>query len=181
MTDATHHPDDGDTGYSAPTSPEEDHPLWLGGKIAAAMFLADAICSVIGFESPTWSILVAAFLATQPPQQAQSNALKRVVATGLGLVLGVVGAWANQFVPTGAAAVTFVGIGLVCGWVATRDAAYLFTVVVATVITFTAQTGNETVLVEALRAALMIGIGCIVGPTVVWAVESLRARLAATG
>lgn len=159
-----------------PDGPEDQHPLWLGAKIATAMFLAHAICTLIGFETPTWGVIVAAYLATQAPWSGIESAKQRALATAVGLALGVAGAWGNQFVPEGFALVTFVAVGLVAGWMASRDATYLFAAVVATVITLTAQTGNETVLVEALRAAMMIAIGCAVGPAVVWAFETARGR-----
>ena len=164
--------------YEPPEGPVDDHPLWLGTKIAIAMFLADLILSTgLKLESPTWGILVGAFLATEPPQNSGGAALKKIGAALIGAVLGIAGAYANQFVPGGASAVTFAVIGLVAGALASRSADLLFAAVVATVITFVGQTGNETVVGEAIMAAIMIGVGAIVGPLVVWTVERLRARL----
>lgn len=186
MPKDTSHADDADrrsgpdqtAAYEPPESPVDDHPLWLGAKIATAMFLADILLStVVGFQSPTWGILVAAFLATEPPQSSHSAALKKFAAAALGAVLGVAGAYANQFVPGNGAALTFAVIGLIGGILASRSADLIFAVVVGTVITFVGQTGNETVFVEAMQAALMILAGCVIGPSVVWAVEKLRAWL----
>lgn len=164
--------------YEPPPSPDEDHPLWLGAKVAVAMFLTDFLLStLIGFDAPTFGIIVAAFLATQPPQSSIGSALRKFAGALVGAGLGIAGAYANQFVPTNGAAVTFAVIGLVAGILATRSADLVFAVVLATVITFGGQTGNETVLVEGVQAALMILAGCVIGPAVVWAVEKLRAWL----
>lgn len=165
--------------YVPPQSPEEDHPLWLGGKIALAMVLTHLLCAWIGLTRPTFGVITAAFTATQPPDSSLSSAGQRLAATAAGVALGVGGAYANQFVPAGpwSAVATFAVIGLVAGLLATRSSTMIFTVVVAVVITLTAQDGNETVLAEAMQAAIMIGVGCIVGPAVVWAVEHGRGRL----
>ncbi|WP_308915673.1 hypothetical protein [Jannaschia sp. LMIT008] len=164
--------------YAPPQSPEEDHPLWLAIKIGTAMFLADLVCSnLIGFSSPTWSIILAAYLSVQPPIAGRASAGRRLLAMLLGLSLGVAGAYANQFVPNGASAATFAVIGLVGGYMASKGADYLFAAVVATVITFVGQSGEETVFVEAMQAGIMILVGCIVGPGTAWTVERLRGWL----
>ena len=165
-----------DGGYEPPQNPTDDHPGWLATKIAVAAFLADFIAStLIGFPSPTWSIILATYLACQPPESGAASAGRKLLAMMVGVVLGVAGAWANQFVPNGASAATFLVIGIVGGTLAARSADYVFAAVVATVITFSAQSGEELVIVEALQAAIMIVVGCIVGPTVVFLVERFRA------
>ena len=169
------------TGYVPPETPEQDSPLWLGLKIAAAMFLADLIASTIGFEAPTWSIIVAAYLSTQPPLSSVGGAKEKLMAMVVGLALGTLFAWLHQFVPAQGVALTFGVIGFVAGALAVRSSNYVFAGVVATIVTFTAQTGEEPVLTEAVRAGCMIAIGCAVGPAVVWAVERLRAWRHARG
>ena len=167
--------DDARAPYRPPSSAQKDRVAWLALKIAGAMSLAHLAAVSIGFVQPTWTVIVAGYLAMQPPEGSLSSAGRRAWATAAGLALGIAGAWLHQFVPTGAVAVTFLVIGAVGAALAVRDATYMFAAVVATIITLTAQTGNETILVEALRAALMIAIGCVVGPAVVWAVERVRA------
>lgn len=163
------------TTYVPPRSPEDDHPLWLALKVGLSMFLADLIASTIGFQAPTWSIILAAYLSTQPPQSSAGAAGRKLLAMVGGVALGVGSGYVHQFVPNQGVALTFAGLGLIAGVLATRSADYVFAAVVATVITFVAQTGEETVLVEGLRAAAMIVIGCLVAPAVVWSVERVRA------
>ena len=99
-----------DGGYEPPQNPTDDHPGWLATKIAVAAFLADFIAStLIGFPSPTWSIILATYLACQPPESGAASAGRKLLAMMVGVVLGVAGAWANQFVPNGASAATFLG------------------------------------------------------------------------
>lgn len=163
------------TTYHPPAQPEEDHPLWLALKIGLSMFLADLICSLIGFAAPTFAIITAAFLSVQPPQQSVGSAARKLVAVLVGASLGVAAAYGHSFLPANGIAATFAVIGLVGALLANRSSDYLFAVVVATVITFSAQSGEETVLVEALQGAATILIGCVVAPSVVWGVERLRA------
>ena len=163
--------------YQPPSSPEDDHPAWLGLKVATAMSLTHLICTGTGFAQPTFGIITAAFTATQPPQNSRSLALKRIGATVIGAGLGVGGALFRAEVPDGFAVAAFAVIGAVVGVVATWSEAMLFAVVVAVVVTLTAQEGNETILVEAVRGAITIVVGSLIGPAVVWAVEWGRAWL----
>ena len=164
----------GRDAYEPPRSPEDDHALWLALKIGAAMFLANLIATNLGFMTPTWSIILAAYLAMEPPVSSAKTAFGKVIAMAVGLCLGIVGAYLNDGM-TSLPSVTFGVVGLVAGFLATRSANYLFAAVVATIITFTAQGGNQPIIEEAVAAACMIAIGCLTGPSVVWVVERLRA------
>ena len=129
-------------GYTPPQSPEQDHPLALGIKVALAMWLADAIARTLGFEQPTWSVLTAAFLATSPPLASLSAAKEKVIAMLVGIALGAIGAYAASLMSS-VPSIHFALVGLVAGFMGTRSPEYLFAAVVGTVVTFVGTGGGD--------------------------------------
>ena len=163
----------GEAGYTSPQSPDRDHPLALGVKVGLAMWLADMIARALGFEAPTWSVLTAAFLATNPPLASARAAVRKTVALAVGLTLGVVGAYAAQAM-SGVPTVHFAVVGLFAGWLGSRSPDYLFAAVVGTVVTFVGSGGGDPTAEVATRTICMVLIGCVIGPVVVFAVERVR-------
>ena len=170
---ARDHAEREDGAYSPPRSPEDDTALVLGLKVGIAMLLADMIARGIGFPSPTWSVLTAAFLATSPPIASANAAVKKIVAMLVGITLGVAGAYAAQAM-SAVPSLHFLVVGLVAGFLGSRSADYLFAAVVGTVVTFVGSGGGDPTAEVATRTVCMILIGCAVGPVVVWAVERVR-------
>lgn len=166
--------------YQPPESPDQDTALWLGLKMACAMLLANFIALRLGFESPTWSVLTAAFLATSPPIASGKAALKKLVALAVGIVLGVAGALAADTLSS--VALLHLGVvGLVAGALGSRSPDYLFAAVVGTVVTFVGSAGGDPTMEVATRTVCMVLIGCAVGPAVVWVIERVRERLFKAG
>ena len=165
--------DDDAHDYQAPQSPDQDTWLALGLKVGIAMILADMIARGVGFASPTWSVLTAAFLATSPPIASAKAALKKMIAMAVGIGLGVAGAYAAQAM-SGVPSLHFLLVGAVAGILGSRSPDYLFAAVVGTVVTFVGSGGGDPTAEVATRTVCMILIGCAVGPAVVFAVERLR-------
>ena len=163
-------------GYRPPASPDQDHPVALGLKVGIAMLIADSLARLLGFDSPTWSVLTAAFLATAPPFASAKAALRKVVALLVGIVLGVGGAFAAGAL-SGVPTLHFLLVGFVAGWLGSRSSDYLFAAVVGTVVTFVGSSGSDPTIEVAVRTICMVLIGCVVGPAVVAVVESVRAHL----
>lgn len=164
---------DAETGYEPPETPQEDHPLSLAAKVGIAMVVADMIARGLGFASPTWSVLTAAFLATSPPIASAKAAGRKIVAMLVGIALGLVGAYAASMmssVPT----IHFLLVGLVAGYLGTRSPDYLFAAVVGTVVTFVGSGGGDPTIEVAVHTVCMILIGCAVGPVVVWTIERIK-------
>ena len=159
--------------YRSPRSPADDHPLALALKIGLAMLLADAIARGLGFESPTWSVLTAAFLATSPPIESARAAVKKVIAMAVGLTLGVLGAFAAKAM-SGVPSIHFALVGAVTGLLGSRSPDYLFAAVVGTVVTFVGSGGSDPTIEVVTKTTCMILIGCLVGPAIVFAVERAR-------
>ena len=166
----------GKNGYEPPKSPDEDHWLWLGLKVAFAMLIANFIAIRLGFEAPTWSVLTAAFLATSPPIASGKAALKKLVALAVGIVLGVAGALAADSL-SGAPMLHIGLVGLVAGVLGSRSPDYLFAAVVGTVVTFVGSGGDDPTMEVAVRTVCMVLIGCAVGPAVVWVIERVREKM----
>ena len=163
--------------YDPPESPSDDHWFWLGLKVAVAMFIANWIAMRAGFASPTWSVLAAAFLATNPPLRSGKAALRKLIATAVGVAVGVAGVYAGEALAQ-MRSLHFALVGAVTGLLGSRSPDYLYAAVVGTVITFTAANGNDPTVEVVTRTVCMILIGCAVGPAVVYGVERLRAALA---
>lgn len=169
--------DNGETyegGYTPPQSPEQDHPLALGIKVALAMWIADAVARSCGFDQPTWTVLTAAFLATSPPLASASAAQQKVVAMFVGIVLGAIGAYSASLM-SGVPSIHFALVGLVAGFMGSRSPEYLFAAVVGTVVTFVGTGGGDPLHEVVTTTICMILIGCVVGPLVVLGVEKVRA------
>ena len=165
---------EGEGGYEPPQSPDEDHWAWLGLKVALAMLVANFAASKAGFDAPTWSVLTAAFLATNPPIASGHAALKKVVALAVGIALGVGGAFLASTMP-GPPLLHIGVVGLVAGALGSRSPDYLFAAVVGTVVTFVGAGGGDPLAEVATKTVCMVLIGCAVGPAVAWAVEKVRA------
>ena len=165
--------DAGSDGYQPPQSPEDDHPLVLGLKVAFAMLIADFVARSLGFSQPTWTVLTAAFLATSPPVASAKAAGRKLVALGVGIVLGLVGAYAAGWL-SAVPSLHFALVGFVAGWLGTRSADYLFAAVVGTVVTFVGSGGGDPTIEVATQTVCMVLIGCAIGPAVVWAIERVR-------
>ncbi len=164
-------------GYRPPQSPAEDNAVALGLKISLAMLIADLVARrLFGFEAPTWSVVTAAYLATNPPIGSAGSALRKVAAMVVGLGLGAAGAYLGQAM-SGLPSVHFFFVGLVGGWLATRSADYVFAAVVGAIVTFIGLNGNDPIHETLASTALMIVIGCTVGPATVYAIERARAWL----
>ena len=167
--------DDGESrGYEPPQSPGEDHWAWLGLKVALAMLIANFAATRLGFDAPTWSVLTAAFLASNPPIASGKAALKKVVALAVGIALGVAGAYLANAMP-GPPLFHIALVGFVAGALGSRSPDYLFAAVVGTVVTFVGSGGGDPMWEVATKTVCMVLIGCVVGPSVVWAVEKVRA------
>ena len=165
-----------DQDYEPPTSPDEDHPLSLVIKVAVAMVLAQWLATRAGFESPTWSVLSAAFLATSPPVASAAAAGRKVLATLVGVALGAAGAYAAQAME-GAVLVHVGLVGVVVGLLGNRSPDYLFAAIVAMVVTFTGVGGDDPLAEVVVGTTCMILIGCAVGPPVVFVVERVKRAL----
>ena len=165
-------------GYTPPQSPEDDHWLWLGLKVALAMFLAHSVARGCGFEQPTWSVLTAAFLATSPPVDSGHAALKKAFALLVGVTLGAAGAWAANLLSS-VPGLHFALVGIVAGALTSRSSEYMFAAVVGTVVTFAGSSGGDPLAEVVATTVAMVLIGCIVGPAVVWLLERARAWRAA--
>ena len=177
---ATSASDAGDGDYRSPESPEDDHWLALGIKVAGAMLFGDLVARLCGFDSPTWSVITAALLATSPPFASARAALKRLFALAVGVALGAGGAYAAQLL-SGVPSLHFVLVGLIVGALGTRSEEYLFAAVVGTVITFVGSAGGDPLPEVVTTTACMVLIGCVVGPSVVWCVERARRAWAERG
>lgn len=164
---------DDDTGYKPPETPQDDHPLSLALKVGVAMVIADTIARGLGFASPTWSVLTAAFLATSPPIASAKAAARKIVAMLVGIALGLVGAYTAALM-SGVPSIHFLLVGVVAGYLGTRSPDYLFAAVVGTVVTFVGVDGSDPTMEVAIRTVCMILIGCAVGPVVVWAIERAK-------
>ena len=162
-----------DASYRPPQSPDRDAAWSLGLKMALAMLAADAVARGLGFESPTWSVLTAAFLATSPPIASARAALNKLVAMVVGIGLGVAGAWAAMALE-GIPSLHFAIVGLVAGFLGSRSPDYLFAAVVGTVITFVGSGGGDPLAEVVTQTACMIVIGCLIGPAAALAVERFR-------
>ena len=162
-----------DEGYHPPESPEQDHFLSLGLKVALAMLVADFVARRLGFEAPTWSVLTAAFLATAPPVASAKAAGLKLVALAVGVALGTAGAFAASWLES-VPSIHFAIVGFVAGALGSRSADYLFAAVVGTVITFIGSGGEDPLGEVVVRTTAMILIGCAVGPVVVWVVERVK-------
>ena len=155
----------------APETPEENTWLSLGVKMALAMFLADLVARLLGFENPTWAVISAAFLATGAPIGSFASAARRLGALAVGLALGTTGALLGDAF-SGVPSLHFALLGLVAGAIGSRSSDYLFAAVVGTVVTFA---GGDDPLPEVIATtACMVAIGCAVGPAVVWGVERAK-------
>ena len=164
---------DGGAEYQPPESPDQDSALSLGLKMALAMLVADAVARGLGFDSPTWSVLTAAFLATSPPIASIHAAIKKLVAMAVGIALGAAGAWAAMAM-SGIPSFHFAIVGLVGGFLGSRSPDYLFAAVVGTVITFVGSGGGDPLPEVVTQTACMIVIGCVIGPAAAWAVERVK-------
>ena len=160
-------------GYQPPQSPEDDHWLSLGIKVAAAMLIANIVATRSGFEDPTWTVLTAAFLATSPPIASAKAAGKKIVALFIGVALGAAGAYVAQSM-SGVPSLHFALVGLVAGALGSRSADYLFAAVVGTVITFIGSGGGDPLPEVIATTTVMVLIGCAIGPVVVWVVERVK-------
>lgn len=124
------------------------------------MFLADLIARrLFGFGSPTWSVLVAAFLSTSPPMGSLSAAGKTVIATLIGIAMGVACAYLSVVTP-GVPTLQFAVVGAIGGLLATRSPDHPFAAVVATVVAFVASGGGGPTIEVATEMVCMILIGC---------------------
>ena len=159
--------------YRSPDAPESDHWLALGIKVAAAMFLTDLVARLCGFSEVTWSVITAAFLATNPPVESARSAAMKLAALLVGLALGAAGAAFGQLLLS-VPALHFAAVGLVVGALATRSSEYLFSAIVATVVTFSGLSGGDPVVEIVVTTASLVLIACLVAPAVVWGVERLR-------
>ena len=166
----------GERGYEPPSSPDEDSAFWLGLKVALAASIANFIAIRSGFDAPTWSVLTASFLATNPPIASGRAALRKMVALAVGIALGLAGAFMASAM-SGLPMLHIALVGLVAGALGSRSPDYLFAAVVGTVVTFVGSGGGNPPVEVAARTVVMVLIGCAVGPAVVWTVEKLRARL----
>ena len=162
--------------YRPPGSPGEDHPVPLAIKVGLSMALAHWLAVAAGFDTPTWSVLSAAYLATSPPFATPVAAAKKLLAAGIGIALGVAGAFAAQALE-GSTLAHMALVGAVAGALATRSPDYLFAAVVGTIVTFVGASGGDPLAEVAVRTACMILIGCAAGPVVVFAVERVRRAL----
>ena len=165
---------DGDAPtYRPPESPDQDSALSLGVKVALAMFVADAVARFLGFESPTWSVLTAAFLATSPPVASVRAAFKKLIALLVGIALGALGAW-SAIVMSGVTPLHFAAVGLVAGFLGSRSPDYLFAAVVGTVVTFVGSGGGDPLPEVVTATTCMVIIGCFIGPMAAWVVERVK-------
>ena len=166
-------PERTDARYQPPQAPDEDSALSLGIKVALAMLVADAVARGFGFESPTWSVLTAAFLATSPPIASLHAAFKKVVALMVGIALGALGAW-SAIQMAGVTPLHFAMVGLVAGFLGSRSPDYLFAAVVGTVVTFVGSGGGDPLPEVVTATTCMVLIGCVIGPVAAWLVERFK-------
>ena len=171
---------DASDGDGTPDGPEQHHWLWLGVKMALAMYLADLAARAAGFADPTLSVISAAFLATDGPLGSFRTAGRRVLALGVGLAVGTAGALAGDLL-SGVPSLHFALLGLVVGALGSRSSDYLFAAVVGTVVTFVGAGGSDPLVEVVVATGCMVAIGCVVGPAVVWATERLRELVGADG
>ena len=164
---------DDDEGYRPPEKPEDESWYWLGAKVALSMLVADSVARSAGFDSPTWSVLTAAFLATSPPIASAKAAGRKLVALAVGIALGAAGAWSADLL-SGVPSLHFAIVGLVAGVLGSRSSDFLFAAVVGTVVTFVGSGGGDPLPEVVTTTACMVMIGCTIGPAVVWLVERVK-------
>ena len=154
-----------------------DHPAWLMGlRLALAVGASALVARLLGYGTPSWAIITAAYIATNPPAESLRTALSDLAAAVLGILFGLAAAWtfpAGEAVPVW----HFVLIAFVGGACATRHPAFVYTVVVGTVVAFSAGEGAETPIEVALDCAALILIAVVLAPGVVWALEWVRSRV----
>ena len=175
MSDAAHGARTED--YAPPEAPEDNPWYVLGLKVALAMTAGYLLARLCGFESPTWTVLTAAFLATSPPIDSGRAAVKKAVALAVGVSLGAAGAYATQLLPQ-FPYLHIAVVGFVAGVLGSRSPDYLFAAVVGTVVTFVGSSGGDPLPEVVVQTTCMVLIGCAVGPATVWLVERVRARRA---
>ena len=163
-------------GYEPPQKPEQESWYWLGAKVGLSMVLADLVARNAGFDSPTWSVLTAAFLATSPPIASAKAAGRKLVALAVGIALGAGGAYLAELL-SGVPAIHFALVGIVAGILGSRSSDFLFAAVVGTVVTFVGAGGGDPLPEVVTTTACMVMIGCAIGPAVVWAVERVKRAL----
>ena len=177
MTDRTASGDDDAPAYRSPDGPEDDDWWSLGLKVGLATVTGYLVAVACGFDTPTWSVLTAAFLATAPPASTIWSAGRRALAMLVGVALGGAGAYATTLFPQFPAA-SVAAVGFVAGALGSRSADYLFAAVVGTVVTFAGLNATDPLAEVIVATACMVLIGCVVGPAVVWGVERARRALA---
>ena len=167
---------DEDGGYRPPEKPEDETWYWLGAKVALSMVTADFVARSAGFDSPTWSVLTAAFLATSPPIASAKAAARKLVALAVGIALGAGGAYLAELL-SGVPSLHFALVGLVAGILGSRSSDFLFAAVVGTVVTFVGSGGGDPLPEVVTTTSCMVIIGCLIGPAVVWCVERVKRLL----
>lgn len=169
-------------GYEPPEGPGEHQGWWLALKFAVACTLVALIARAIGFTDPTTGIISSAFLVANGPLATVRTALVRFGGLFIGAGLGVAGAYWGMSDATDGAMVPilfFTILAAVTGLLAAREPGLMYVTVIGTVVATVGVAGRQPVPEVAVQVGLLIAISCVVGPTVVWAAEKLRAHMSA--
>ena len=153
----------------------EREPWWaLMLKVGIAMALADATARLAGFPAATLAVITAGFVSAQPPATSVGMALRRWLASMLGVAMGATAGWAvRAFAPATGAALL---IGAAAGGLRSRSIDYLYVAVVGIVVAFTIEDTDRAIPAVAGEKALLVTIGCVAAPLVVLAVDRARGR-----
>lgn len=166
-----------DLGVSGEAAEDvEREPWWaLMLKVGLAMALADATARLLGVPAATLAVITAGFVSAQPPATSLGMALRRWLASMLGVAMGAGAGWLVRLMAL-PATLAPLAIGLVAGALRARSIDYLYVAVVGIVVAFTIEDTERSILAVAGEKALLVTIGCVAAPLTVLAVDRLRGR-----
>ena len=163
-------------GYRPPEAADEQPPWVLAFKMALACTLVALIARLAGYPNPTTGVISTAFLVSNGPMKTWRTALWRMASLLLGGVLGILAAYLGR--PLGREPLWFFPLlGAVGGWLGSLRPDLIYVIVIGIVVAAQGAEGDQPIPEVAMEMAVQIAASCIVGPAVVWAVESVRARL----
>ena len=163
-------------GYHPPEAADEQPPWVLAFKMALACTLVALIARAAGYPNPTTGVISTAFLVSNGPVETFRSALWRMASLFLGGVLGVIAAFFGR--PLEREPLWFFPLlGAIGGWLGSLKPDLIYVIVIGIVVAAQGAEGDQPIPEVAMEMAVQIAASCIVGPAVVWAVESVRARL----
>ena len=163
-------------GYHPPEAADEQPPWVLAFKMALACTLVALIARAAGYPNPTTGVISTAFLVSNGPVKTASTALWRMASLLIGGALGMVAAQFGR--PLAQEPLWFFPLlGAIGGWLGSLRPDLIYVIVIGIVVAAQGAKGDQPIPEVAVEMAVQIAASCIVGPAVVWAVESVRARL----